>query len=148
MMLMSLPRMVPVVLRHALDYVDLAAVDTREAAHAATRRFIAIVVAAVAGSLALLMSCVMVIALTWDGPYRVLAVSLLLAAFVIAAGVSYGIASRGVPGKMFTNVRTAWSKDQEALRDALRKDEDEQQHRTTEEMIHGVDPQRSIRSTR
>lgn len=149
MMLMSLPRMIPIVARHALDYVDLAAVDTRFAAREVGRRFVAMAIAAVAGSLALLMSCVLVIALTWDGPYRVLAVGLLLGLFLVATLASCLVLQRGAAnnGLFFRNVREAWTKDQECLRESL-KDVDDEPERTTEEIIHGVDPKRYAGGTR
>jgi membrane protein implicated in regulation of membrane protease activity len=62
--------LVPVILRHLEAYAEVAGEDARDAAAVVARRLLALLLAAAASFIALLMLCVWLLALTWDGPWR------------------------------------------------------------------------------
>jgi len=78
--------LVPAVLRHLEAYAEIAGADARDAAAVVARRLLALLLAAAASFIALLMLCVWLLALTWDGPWRTWTAAGL--ALVFAAGAA------------------------------------------------------------
>ena len=78
--------LVPAVLRHLEAYAEVAGEDARDAAAAVARRLLALLLAAAASFVALLMFCVWLLALAWDGPWRTWTAAGL--ALVFAAGAA------------------------------------------------------------
>ncbi len=107
-----LPRMLQALLRHLFAYGELAYEEGVIAARRVRRRMIGGVVACMAGMLAVLMGCVWVIAATWDGPNRQLAVGALCIGFLLIAAIgalyAFGGGSAGVP---FEHLRAEWRRD-------------------------------------
>lgn len=79
--------LVPAVLRHLDAYAEIAGEDARDAVVAIARRLLALLIAAAAAFIALLMFCVWLLALTWDGPWRTWTAAGLAIAFAVGAGV-------------------------------------------------------------
>lgn len=120
-MLLSLPRLLPVLGRHVLGYAELAALDARDAVTHVTERVLAILGAAFAAAFTLGTLCLLVIAMTWDTPYRVASLVALFAAFAVITLAACSIALRKAreDQTVFRHVRESWRRDQVALRDAL-----------------------------
>src|SRR5690606_20534850 len=62
--------LVPALLRHLEAYANLAGEDVRDAATMLARKLAAVLAAAAAGFVALLMLCLWLVVLAWDGPWR------------------------------------------------------------------------------
>ena len=106
----NLQKALPIVLRHLGGYVELAVQDLEAAKAAAVVRLRATAVIALAGFLCVLMLCALVIALTWDTEYRVLAIGLLAAAFAIPTAVAGFLLARRST-EPFAAVRREWQQD-------------------------------------
>jgi len=120
-MLTALPRLAPVLARHALGYADLAAEELDSLGDRLRTRLVAALACTVAASIALLMLCFLAIAMAWDTPYRNTVVVGLALAFSVAAIVTGGVARREgqKSGRVFPRLSTAWDRDREVLRDVL-----------------------------
>ncbi|MGA2397253.1 MAG: phage holin family protein [Steroidobacteraceae bacterium] len=70
-----LPKAAPALLRHIGAYVELVAFDLEQSRRDFTANVLVSMVAGVCVFFAVLMGCVVIIALTWDTPYRVAAVA-------------------------------------------------------------------------
>jgi uncharacterized membrane protein YqjE len=70
-----LPKAAPALLRHIGAYVELVALELEQSRRDLTANILAAVVAGVCVFFAVLMGCVIIVALTWDTPYRVPAVA-------------------------------------------------------------------------
>lgn len=106
--------LVPVILRHLEAYAEVAGEDARDAAAAVARRLLALLLAAAASFIALLMFCVWLLALTWDGPWRTwTAAGLALAFGAGAAALSIPVLRRRTnPEEMlFPRVRQELERD-------------------------------------
>lgn len=114
----SLRNAIPVVLRHLDAYVELAEEDFAQAKSAAASRLRVAALFGVSVFVTLLLVCGLVVALTWDTQYRILAISLLTLLF---AGVAIATAAaltrkRESP---FASLRKEWKEDRELLRSFL-----------------------------
>jgi hypothetical protein len=109
--------LVPAVLRHLEAYAEVAGEDARDAATLLARKLAAILVAAVAAFLALLMTCVWLLALTWDGPWRNwVAAGLALAFAGLAVALALPVLRPGAePPRFFTRIRAEFGRDRELL---------------------------------
>lgn len=109
--------LVPAVLRHLEAYAEVAGEDAREAATLLARKLAAILVAAAAAFLALLMTCVWLLALTWDGPWRNwVAVGLVVAFAGLALALALPVLRPGgEPPRFFTRIRAEFGRDRELL---------------------------------
>lgn len=119
--LTALPRVAPVLARHALGYADLAVEELDSLGDRLRRRLIATLACTVAASVAVLMFCLVAIALAWDTQYRTTVVAGLALTFAVAAIVTGGLARRErvKSGSMFPRLSTEWNQDRELLREVL-----------------------------
>lgn len=120
-MLLTLPRLVPVLARHVLGYAELTALDARDAVTHVTQRVLAILGAAFAAAFTLGTLCLLVVAMTWDTPYRVVSLVAMFVVFAILTLATWSVALRKAreDRTVFGHVREAWRRDQVAMRDAL-----------------------------
>jgi uncharacterized membrane protein YqjE len=117
----ALPRIAPVLARHALGYADLATEELRDAGTLLRRRALATVIYAIATSFSVLMFCCLFIALAWDTPYRFAVIAGLALVFVAAAIIAGDFArrERRKSDRLFKRLRCAWITDRETLREIL-----------------------------
>ena len=116
-LLWSLPRAAPALLRHFAAYVDLASLDLTRACREFAAEFVAIATMAVCGLFALLMGCLLVVAFTWDTPYRVPAVAGMAGVFLVAA-IAAALYRKSVVrshSRMLDSVRRQWQEDRALL---------------------------------
>jgi hypothetical protein len=106
-----LPRLLQALLRHLFAYGELAYEEGVLAAQRLRRRLLGAAIACMAGMLALMMGCVWVIAATWDGPNRLLAVGALCIGFVLVAIVGITYAAGGGGRVPFAALRAEWHSD-------------------------------------
>jgi uncharacterized membrane protein YqjE len=114
--------MVPAILRHLQAYADIAGEDAREVATAIARRLLALLVAGAAAFVALLMACVWLLALTWDGPWRAwTAAGLALGFAAVAAGLALAVLRPRAEHRVefFSRTRFELNRDRELLERAF-----------------------------
>src|SRR5271154_3614530 len=80
-----LPKAAPALLRHIGAYVELIAFDLEQTRRDLVANVLVSMVAGVCVFFAVLMGCVVIVALTWDTPYRVPAVAWTGGAFLAVA---------------------------------------------------------------
>lgn len=119
--LTALPRLAPVLARHALGYADLATEELDSVGTRLRRRALATLACTVASSLAVLMFCVLAIVMAWDTPYRTIVIAGLAVAFLAAAIVTGEVARRELrkSAPLFARLSDEWRRDREALREVL-----------------------------
>jgi uncharacterized membrane protein YqjE len=126
-MLYALPRVAPVLARHALGYADLATEELDGIAARLRRRMVAMAACMVAAGIALLLGCCLLIAIAWDTPNRNAVIAGLALVFFAAAIAAGEIArrERRRAGPAFARLRSEWNRDRETLRQVLAaRDED------------------------
>ncbi len=114
--------MVPAILRHIQAYAEVAGEDAREVATAVARRLFVLLIAGAAAFVALLMLCVWLLALAWDGPWRVwTAAGLALGFAAAAAGLAFTVLRPGVQRRieLFARTRSELNRDRELLERAF-----------------------------
>ncbi|MDP8983860.1 MAG: phage holin family protein [Pseudomonadota bacterium] len=125
-LLWLLPKVAPVLLRHMMGYVDLAGLELEQSRRDFGTRMLAAAILGVCIVFLLFSGCLLVVALTWDTPYRVAAVAWIAGGFLLAAliAAAYGrqVAKRQVP--FFGTVRREWEEDRVILERLLASDED------------------------
>jgi len=111
--LWSLPKAAPALLRHLAGYVELAEWDLKRAQRETAASLVAFVVLALCAFFVLLMACVVVIALTWDGPHRVSAILWMGGAFLLGAIVAllYRSSLSRSRAPLLSSVRQEWRQD-------------------------------------
>jgi uncharacterized membrane protein YqjE len=116
-LLWSLPRAAPALLRHFAAYVDLASLDLTRACRELAAELAATAIMAVCGLFALLMGCLLVVAFTWDTPYRVPAVAGMAGTFLVAAiaAAIYRTSVMRSNSRMLDTVRRQWHEDRALL---------------------------------
>jgi uncharacterized membrane protein YqjE len=111
--LWALPKAAPALLRHLVAYVDLLGLDLSRAHRQVIADFLASAVTVVCGAISAFMGCLLVIALTWDTPYRVSAIAWMaggfLAAAIAAAAYRSKLARKSPP--FLAAVRREWQED-------------------------------------
>ena len=120
-LLYALPRMVPLLARHALGYVDLAAEQLEGLAARMRRRAVAAAICILATFLAVALGCGLAIAIAWDTPYRYIVIAgltLLFLAIAIATG-DVARRERHQVAQLFERLRAEWQRDREALREII-----------------------------
>lgn len=120
-LLYALPRMVPLLARHALGYVDLATEELDGIAARLRRRALAAATCILATFLAVTMLCGLAIAIAWDTPYRYIVIAG-LALFFLAIAIATGDVARRErrrTARVFERLRDEWLRDREALREII-----------------------------
>lgn len=120
-MLTALPRVAPVLARHALGYADLAVEELDSLGERLRRRLVATVASTFAAGVAVVLFCLLAVTMAWDTPYRSAVVAGLALAFAVVAIVTGGMArrERTKANGVFPRLSTAWNRDRELLREIL-----------------------------
>lgn len=120
-----LPKAAPALLRHLGAYVELLALELEQSQRDLTANILASLVAGVCVFFAVLMGCVVIIALTWDTPYRVPAVAWTGGGFLAAAVLALIYRSNVVKGQQpfLAGVKREWQEDVVVLENILAEPE-------------------------
>ena len=120
-----LPKAAPALLRHIGAYLELFALDLEQSKRDLTINILASVVAGVCVFFALLMGCVVIVALTWDTPYRVPAVAWTGGAFLAVAVLALIYRSKVMKDQQafLTSVKREWQEDIVVLESILAEPE-------------------------
>ena len=120
-----LPKAAPALLRHIGAYLELVALDLEQSKRDLTMNILASVVAGVCVFFALLMGCVVIVALTWDTPYRVPAVAWTGGAFLAVAVLALIYRSKVMKDQqaLLTSVKREWQEDVVVLESILAEPE-------------------------
>jgi uncharacterized membrane protein YqjE len=113
--LQSLQQAIPVLLRHLGAYLELAEQDMAATKAEAVARLRLIIVFSVGAFFTILMSCILVIALTWDTENRVFAILFMGCVFTALTAVSGLYIAQLRPAKPFGAVRREWRQDRELV---------------------------------
>jgi uncharacterized membrane protein YqjE len=110
-----------VLARHALGYADLAVEELDSLGDRLRRRLIATLASVFSAGVAVVMLCLLAVAMAWDTPYRTAVVAGLALAFGVVAIVTGGVArrERTKSAGAFPRLSTAWDRDREMLREIL-----------------------------
>jgi len=113
----SLPKAIPILLRHVLAYAELAGEDLRAFQRRSAARLLALLVAVLGALFSLVLICVAVVAAFWDTPYRLHAIFALLGVFFVVTVIGLLSARpRSAQGDaMFGRVAQEWRKDRVIL---------------------------------
>jgi uncharacterized membrane protein YqjE len=112
------------VFRHLGAYAEVAAQDFALLKSVAVERLRALVVLMMSGGLAILLTCVLIIALTWDSDYRNLVIGLMAGVFAVIAVLSANVLRRRDSSfaQPFAGVRKEWHEDRVLLQRLLLRD--------------------------
>jgi uncharacterized membrane protein YqjE len=124
-MLWSLPKAAPALLRHIAAYVDLASLDLARAKRELGSELVAGAILAICAIFTLLLLCLLVIAWTWDTPYRVAAIAWMAGVFLAAAvaAAAYRARVTGARSQLLQSVRQQWQEDRVLLERILSDEE-------------------------
>jgi uncharacterized membrane protein YqjE len=125
-LLWLLPKAAPALLRHLVEYVDLASLDLARAQREITADFLASAIMAICGLFAVFMGCLAVVAYTWDTPHRVTAIAWMGGGFLVVAIAAAAYRSNAARAKsqLFASVRREWQEDRVLLERILSSDQD------------------------
>jgi uncharacterized membrane protein YqjE len=120
-----LPKAAPALLRHIGAYVELLALELEQSRRDLTVNILASVVAGVCVFFAVLMGCVVIVALTWDTPYRVPAVAWTGGGFLTAAVLALIYRSKAIKDQQpfLAAVKREWQEDVVVLESILAEPE-------------------------
>jgi uncharacterized membrane protein YqjE len=120
-----LPKAAPALLRHIGAYIELVALELEQSKRDLSVNILASVVAGVCVFFALLMGCVVIVALTWDTPYRVAAVAWTGGAFLAAAVLALIYRSKVMKDQppFLASVKREWQEDVVVLESILAEPE-------------------------
>jgi uncharacterized membrane protein YqjE len=121
-MLGVIQRSIPLLFRHIDGYIDLAERDWGLLKRQGIRQLQWLAILAVSASFTLLLACALIIATTWDGPYRLLVIGLMTGVFALVAIVAWVSLMRRREAA-FAAFRQEWSEDRALIRQLLSKDE-------------------------
>jgi uncharacterized membrane protein YqjE len=124
-MLWLLPKAAPALLRHLAAYVELASLDLEVTRREFEAKIFASVLLGICALFLLLMICLLVVACTWDTPYRVTAIACMAGVFLVAALGALVHRSNVVRAKtqFLASVRQEWLQDR-VLVERILSDED------------------------
>jgi len=116
-LLWSLPKAAPALLRHIAAYADLASLDLARTSREIAGELAIMAVAVICGLFAVLMACLVVVACTWDTPYRVSAIAWMGGGFLLAAIVAAVLRAKAVRSRssFLASVRSEWQEDRVLL---------------------------------
>ncbi len=119
--LWSLPKAAPLLVEHLAAYLELAGRDLARARREFAALALAAAIVLVGAAFTLLMICLAVVALTWDGPHRVAAIAgmgaFFLAATLLAALRGANVLRDRAP--FLDAVRREWREDRVILEQVL-----------------------------
>jgi uncharacterized membrane protein YqjE len=120
-----LPKAAPALLRHIGAYVELIAFDLEQTRRDLVANVLVSMVAGVCVFFAVLMGCVVIIALTWDTPYRVAAAAWTGGGFLTVAVIALIVRSKTMKEqKLFlASVKREWQEDVVVLENILAEHE-------------------------
>jgi uncharacterized membrane protein YqjE len=120
-----LPKAEPALLRHIGAYVELVALELEQSRRDLTVNILASVVVGVCVFFAVLMGCVVIVALTWDTPYRVAAVAWTGGGFVAVAVLALIYRSKVMKSQepFLASVKREWQEDVVVLENILAEPE-------------------------
>ena len=125
-LLWLLPRAAPALLRHLVAYIDLASLDLARAQRQLAGELVLTAVVAILTLFAMLLGCLVVVAYTWDTPYRVTAIAGMAGGFLVAAIAAAIYRSRAARTKaqFLGAVRREWQADRVLLERIWSSDEE------------------------
>jgi len=126
--LRSLQQAIPILLRHLGAYLELAEQDMAATKAEAVARLRLIIVFSVSGFFTILMACILVIALTWDGDNRVFAIIFMGCIFTALTAASGLYLAQLHASKPFDAVRREWRQDRELINRLLDNGEESKRH--------------------
>jgi uncharacterized membrane protein YqjE len=115
-------RSIPALLLHLDGYVELVERDWSRAKHNAMRQLRWLAILLISAPVALLLACALIIAVTWNGEYRALAIGLMAGGFTLLAIVAGAFLARRNE-EAFAVVRRELQADRELLREFLSSSE-------------------------
>ena len=120
-----LPKAAPALLRHIGAYVELVALELEQSRRDLSVNILAAVVAGVCVFFAVLMGCVVIVALTWDTPYRVTALAWTGGGFLAVAVLALIYRSRVLKDQLpfLASVKREWQEDVVVLESILAEPE-------------------------
>jgi len=124
--LWSLPKAAPALLRHLAGYIELAEWDLKRAQRETAASLVAFLLVAVCVFFAVLMGCIAILAVTWDGPHRLAAILWMGGGFLLVAFLALlyrSSLSRSRPA-FLSSVRQEWRQDAVILEKILSGGED------------------------
>jgi uncharacterized membrane protein YqjE len=121
-----LPKAAPALLRHIGAYVELVALELEKSRRDLSVNILAGVVAGVCVFFTVLMGCVVIVALTWDTPYRVEAVAWTGGGFLTAAVIALIYRSKVMKAQepFLASVKREWQEDVVVLEGILAEPEE------------------------
>jgi uncharacterized membrane protein YqjE len=125
-LLWLLPRAAPALLRHLVGYVDLVGQELDQMQRDFGARLVVAAIVGVSMFFVVLSGCLVVVAMTWDTPYRVAAMAWMGGAFLLVAviAVAYGFQVVNRQAPFFGTVRREWQADRVILERILSSRED------------------------
>ena len=116
-----LPKAAPALLRHIGAYVELVAFDLEQSRRHLAVNVLVSIVAGVCVFFAVLMGCVVIVALTWDTAYRVAAVAWTGGAFLTVAVLALIYRSKAIKEQkpFLDSVKREWQEDVVVLESIL-----------------------------
>ena len=124
-LLWSLPKAVPVLLRHFMAYLELAGEDLEQNRRDLGASLLATAIVALCLFFVALSGCLLVVALTWDTSHRVSAILWMGGAFLLLAVFAARYRSQviGAQRRLLGTVRREWEQDRVILERLLSSDE-------------------------
>ncbi|MGA2188126.1 MAG: phage holin family protein [Steroidobacteraceae bacterium] len=125
-LLWSLPKAAPALLRHIAGYAELAGEDLDQTQRDLGAQLMAGAILGLALFFAVFSACLLVVALTWDTPYRVSAIAWMGGVFLVIAIVAGVYRSNLVRAQapFLATVRREWKDDRVILERILSSDQD------------------------
>lgn len=125
-LLWLLPKAAPALLRHMAGYVDLLAQELEEMQRDFSTRLVAAAIVGVSVFFVVLSGCLLVVAMTWDTPYRVAAIAWMGGAFLLVAAIAaaYGLRVVNRQAPFLGTMRREWQADRVILDRILSSQED------------------------
>jgi len=120
-LLWSLPKAAPAILRHMAAYAELAGQDLEAGQRDLGARILAATLVVVCVFFVIFSACLLLVALTWDTPYRVPAIAWMGGGFLVMAVLAALYRSRVVGGQsqFLGTVRREWTEDRIILEKIL-----------------------------
>ncbi len=120
-LLWSLPKAAPAILRHLAGYAELAGQDLADTQRAMGRGIVALTIVSICVFFLIFSICLLVVALSWDTPYRISAIAWMAGVFLVAAVIAaiYGSQVARTQAPFLGTVRREWAEDRVILEKIL-----------------------------